>query len=133
MSTPLHATEMRLRIAPDAAALVVVRRVAGALAVALGFDDSDVADLRLAVTEVCASFIAARPDPGPATLLDVYAALGGDQLQITVCDPASLPPGPGTGPPLPLLAALTESLELSGMTGGGMEVRMTFAAPAVAG
>jgi hypothetical protein len=129
VSSPLRQTELRLRIAPDAEALVVVRRVTGALAVALGLDDSGVADLRLAVTEVCASFIAARPDPGPLALLDVSTTLTDSGLQVTVRDPASAPPGPGTGPPLPLLAALTESLELSGMAGGGMEVRMTFATP----
>ena len=41
--------------------------------------------------------------------------------------PAAPPPGPGTGPPLPLLAALAETVELRNVSGGGMEVRMAFA------
>lgn len=130
MSGPLDATRLELSVAADPAALVVVRRLTGALALALGFEDSGVADLRLAVTEVCSSFIAARPEGGPAVSLRIVAALDGAALEVTVLDPASAPPGPGTGPPLPLLAALTDGLELSGASGRGMEVRMTFATPA---
>lgn len=128
MNGPLGQTRLELTVAADAAALVVVRRLTGALALALGFDDSGVADLRLAVTEVCSSFVAARPDAGPAVGLRILAAPAGSGLEVSVLDPASPPPGPGTGPPLPLLAALTEELELSAAPGGGMEVRMTFAA-----
>lgn len=129
--SPWVATELELRVAATPAALTVVRRVTGGLAVALGFDDSEVADLRLAVTEVCASFIAARPEhDGPDEQLHVTADLLPDALRMCVRDPASPPLGPGTGPPLALLAALTRTLELHGVPGGGMEVRMTFAAPA---
>lgn len=129
MTGPLDATRLELHVAADAAALVVVRRLTGSLAVALGLDEADVADLRLAVTEVCASFIAARPEDGPAVGLRISAAPRAGHLEVSVLDPASAPPGPGTGPPLALLAALTQGLELRGASGGGMEVRMTFAAP----
>ncbi len=128
MSGPLDATRLELAVAADPAALLVVRRLTGSLALALGLDEGDVADLRLAVTEVCSSFIAARPEGGPAVGLKITAALRDGRLEVSVLDPASPPPGPGTGPPLALLAALTEGLELRGATGGGMEVRMTFAA-----
>lgn len=129
MTGPLGATHMELSVAADPAALLVVRRLTGALALALGLDEADVADLRLAVTEVCSSFIAARPEDGPAAGLRITAALRAGRLEISVLDPASAPPGPGTGPPLALLSALTDGLELRGAPGGGMEVRMTFAAP----
>ena len=129
MTGPLDATRLELHVAADAAALVVVRRLTGALAAALGLDEADVADLRLAVTEVCSSFIAARPEDGPTVGLNITAAPRAGHLEVSVLDPASAPPGPGTGPPLALLAALTTGLELGGAPGGGMEVRMTFAAP----
>ncbi len=133
MNGPLEATRLELTVAANAAALLVVRRITGALALALGLDDSGVADLRLAVTEVCSSFIAARAEDGPVVGLKITAAPRAGRLEVTVLDPASAPPGPGTGPPLALLAALTEGLELRGASGGGMEVRMTFAAPPPAG
>ncbi|MBA2347371.1 MAG: ATP-binding protein [Solirubrobacterales bacterium] len=128
MTGALRATRFELTVAADPAALSVVRRVTGAFSLSLGLEDSDVADLRLAVTEVCSSFIAARPDPNPPAGLRIRASVSGNALEVSVLDPASPPPGPGTGPPLPLLAALTRDLELRGAPGGGMEVRMTFAA-----
>ena len=69
----------------------------------------------------------ARPD-GAARRhgLHVAATLTEGALRVCVIDPASPPPGPGTGPPLPLLAAVTDGVELRNVPGGGMEVQMTF-------
>lgn len=123
----LGETELAIDVAADPAALVVVRHVCGGMATALGFDASKASDLRLAVTEVCASFVRARPEDGPRRHgLHVAATLVEGGLRVCVTDPASPPPGPGTGPPLPLLAAITDGVELRKVPGGGMEVQMSF-------
>lgn len=126
----LARTALELEVAADPASLAVVRHVAGGLATALGFDPSGVADLRLAVTEVCASFVRARPPHREDRCLEVRAALGAGGLHVRVLDPISPPPGPGTGPPMPLLSVLARQVELRHAAGGGMEVELTFVLPA---
>ena len=115
---------MRLVVAADPDALAGIRHALGGVAGALGMDPAQIADLRLALTEVCST--AARRD-SDAEDLEVDAQLDGDRLRVTVRDGLALVPGAGPdGFPLPLVAALTDTLELR-RTPAGSEVVMTFA------
>jgi anti-sigma regulatory factor (Ser/Thr protein kinase) len=86
-------------------------------------------DIKLAVTEACTNVVIhAYPDTeGP---MEVRAALGDELLTIIVRDegrgvvPRADSPGLGLG--LPLIATLTESLELGTGDDDATEVRMTF-------
>jgi serine/threonine-protein kinase RsbW len=86
-------------------------------------------DIKLAVTEACTNVVIhAYPDgEGP---MEVRAALGETELSVVVRDegrgvvPRADSPGLGLG--LPLIATLTESLELGTGDDDATEVRMTF-------
>lgn len=104
--------DLRLAVPADAAALGVVRHAVGGIAAALGMDPAGVADVRLAVTEVCSSAI--RRADGHGTL-DVACDLDGAALRVTIRDEdaaAAGPESPADTLPLPLVAAITESIEL---------------------
>ena len=117
----------------------VVRQALAGMADALDFDASVLADMKMAVTEACTNVVvhAYEEDSG---VLEVEMLADEAGLTIVVRDhgsgiqprPArSEPPALGLG--LPLIAALSDSFELRGSAGQGTEVRMTFAAPGVAG
>jgi anti-sigma regulatory factor (Ser/Thr protein kinase) len=121
--------DLRLGVPADAAALSVVRHAAGGVAVALGMGPADVADVRLAVTEVCSTAI--RRVEGNGTL-EVACGLDGAALRVTVRDEGArgAQESPAEGLPLPLVAALTETIELRRLKAphaAGTEVTMTFA------
>jgi anti-sigma regulatory factor (Ser/Thr protein kinase) len=109
--------------------VAVVRHAFGGLGEAVGVPEQLLSDIKLAVTEACTNVVIhAYPDgEGP---MEVQAALGDEQLSIVVRDegrgvvPRADSPGLGLG--LPLIATLTESLELGTGDGETTEVRMTF-------
>jgi anti-sigma regulatory factor (Ser/Thr protein kinase) len=119
------AFELRLVFPADPNALAGIRHALGGIAGALGVGPAGIADVRLALTEVCSAAI--RGDDGDGEL-EVRAALRDGALQVVVADGMELAPGSGAqaGFPLPLVAALTETLELRRVRGGS-EVVMTFA------
>jgi serine/threonine-protein kinase RsbW len=109
--------------------VAVVRHAFGGLGEALDVPEQLLSDIKLAVTEACTNVVIhAYPDgEGP---MEVRAALGEEELSIVVRDegrgvvPRADSPGLGLG--LPLIATLTESLELGTGDDNATEVRMTF-------
>lgn len=122
------AFSLELRVQADPDALAGIRHALGGMAGALGMDPAGIADLRLALTEVCSVAVRRATDGGTQHELGVRAELDGERLRVTIADGPELTPGAGgpEGFPLPLVAALTETLELR-RTPGGAEVVMTFA------
>ena len=120
--------ELSLYASPENVA--VVRHVLGGVADALDLSPDALADVRLAVSEACANAVVhAYPDGAPG-LLDLELSARPGELEIVVRDHgAGMMPradSPGFGVGLPLIASLTESLELSTRDDGGTEVRMSF-------
>ena len=122
--------DLKLTIPARAENVAVVRHAVGGLGEALELDEQTISDVKLALTEACTnSVVHAYPDAeGP---LEVEAYVGTDQLVFVVRDeghgivPRTDSPGLGLG--LPLIATLTESLELGRNSDDHTEVRMTFA------
>src|SRR4051812_23413339 len=109
--------------------VAVVRHAFGGLGEALAVPEQLLSDIKLAVTEACTNVVIhAYPDgEGP---MEVCAALGETELSVVVRDrgrgvvPRADSPGLGLG--LPLIATLTESLELGKDERDRTEVRMSF-------
>lgn len=121
--------ELSLPASPENVA--VVRHVLGGLADALDLSPDLLADVRLAVSEACANAVVHAYPEGSPGLLDVEVSAGATQLEIVVRDHGSgmMPraDSPGFGVGLPLIASVTDVLELTGRDDGGTEVRMSFA------
>jgi serine/threonine-protein kinase RsbW len=126
MSSP---PDLVLSLPARAENVAVVRHAFGGLGEALEVPDQLLSDIKLAVTEACTNVVIhAYPDgEGP---MEVRAALGEEELSVVVRDegrgvvPRADSPGLGLG--LPLIATLTESLELGTGDDDATEVRMTF-------
>ena len=109
--------------------VAVVRHAFGGLGEALEMPEQLLSDIKLAVTEACTNVVIhAYPESeGP---MEVRAILGKEHLSVVVRDegrgvvPRADSPGLGLG--LPLIATLTESLELGTGADDATEVRMTF-------
>jgi anti-sigma regulatory factor (Ser/Thr protein kinase) len=128
---------MELALPARAENIAVVRHAFGALGEALAIDQEVVSDIRLAVTEACTNVVVhAYPDDceGP---LEVLATLRDDELTVLVRDEGPgivpRPDSPGLGLGLPLIASLSEAMQLGRDKDGRTEVRMTFSlSPAAA-
>jgi anti-sigma regulatory factor (Ser/Thr protein kinase) len=126
MSAP---PDLVLSLPARAENVAVVRHAFGGLGEALAVPEQLLSDIKLAVTEACTNVVIhAYPDSeGP---MEVRAVLGEEELSIIVRDegrgvvPRADSPGLGLG--LPLIATLTESLELGTGDDDATEVRMTF-------
>ncbi len=109
--------------------VAVVRHAFGGLAEALDVPEQLLSDIKLAVTEACTNVVI-HAYPDDEGLMEVQAAFGDDVLSVVVRDegrgvvPRADSPGLGLG--LPLIATLTESLELGTGDDDATEVRMTF-------
>jgi serine/threonine-protein kinase RsbW len=123
-------SDVRLTLPARPENVAVVRHVLGAFAEALQLPDSVIEDMRLAVTEACTNVVRhayADGQPGPVEILIRPA---GDVLQVVVTDkgrglgPSADSSGPGLG--LPLIAALTHSLEIEPAAPSGSRLRMSF-------
>ncbi len=111
--------------------VAVVRHTLGSLGEVLDLDDQKLSDVKLAITEACTNVVVhAYPErEGP---MEVQAYLEGrHRLTVVVRDggrgiaPRSDSPGLGLG--LPLMATLSDSLELGrDESAERTEVRMTF-------
>jgi anti-sigma regulatory factor (Ser/Thr protein kinase) len=109
--------------------VAVVRHAFGGLGEALSMPEQLLSDVKLAVTEACTNVVihAYADAEGP---MEIRAALGDSELSVVVRDegrgvvPRADSPGLGLG--LPLIATLTESLELGTGEDDATEVRMTF-------
>ncbi len=123
------APDLVLSLPARAENVAVVRHAFGGLGEALAVSEQLLSDIKLAVTEACTNVVIhAYPETeGP---MEIRAALGDEELSVIVRDegrgvvPRADSPGLGLG--LPLIATLTESLELGTGDDNATEVRMTF-------
>ncbi len=125
----IGAPDLVLILPARAENVAVVRHAFGGLGDALDIDDQVLADVKLAVTEACTNVVVhAYPDgEGP---MEVAAAIRDGRLAIAVRDDGRgmlpRPDSPGLGLGLPLIATLSETLELGRGEDDRTEVRMTF-------
>ncbi len=124
------ASDVRLTLPARPENVAVVRHVLGAFAEALRLPDPVIEDMRLAVTEACTNVVRhayADGEPGP---VEILIRPIDDVLQVVVSDqgrglsPSDDTAGPGLG--LPLIAALTHSLEIEQAPRTGSRLRMSF-------
>jgi serine/threonine-protein kinase RsbW len=128
--TASGASDVRLTLPARPENVAVVRHVLGAFAEALLLPDPVIEDMRLAVTEACTNVVRhayADGEPGP---VEILIRPVDDTLQVIVSDegrglgPSEDSSGPGLG--LPLIAALTHSLEIEPAGNAGSRLRMSF-------
>lgn len=109
--------------------VAVVRHAFGGLGDALDIDDQVLADVKLAVTEACTNVVV-HAYPGGEGPMEIAAAILDGRLAIAVRDEGRgmlpRPDSPGLGLGLPLIATLSETLELGRGEDDRTEVRMTF-------
>jgi serine/threonine-protein kinase RsbW len=135
---PARDSDIRLTLPARPENVAVVRHVLGALGEALRLPDPVVEDMRLAVTEACTNVVRHAYEGGDGTI-DVIVRPMGEELEVVVADagrgigPSPDTAGPGLG--LPLIAALTDHLEIERRRDQGSRLIMRFlrsrAAPAM--
>lgn len=126
---PKSMADVQLTLPARAENVAVVRHALGGLGEALDLDPQILSDMKLAVTEACTNVVvhAYGEREGP---MEVSATVDGTTLRVTVRDeglgivPRADSPGLGLG--LPLIATLTESLELGKADDDRTEVAMVF-------
>lgn len=128
--TPPDLPDLELSLPASPENVAVVRHVLGGIADALDIEPGQLADVRLAVSEACANAVVHAYPEGAPGLLDFELSSRADRLEIVVRDhgcgmmPRTDSPGFGVG--LPLIASVTDGLELANRDDGGTEVRMSF-------
>jgi serine/threonine-protein kinase RsbW len=129
----MTARELRLILPATAENVLVVRQAIAGVAEAMGLGGERIADLKTVVTEACNNVVlhAYDDEPGP---LEVTAAPGDGELEVVVADhghgfkPRANEAGDATlGLGLPLIAALSDSFEISGRAGQGTSTKIRFA------
>jgi serine/threonine-protein kinase RsbW len=124
-----HAT-LTLAAVPENVA--IVRHVVSGLGDALQFDAEKTDDLRLAVSEACTNAVIHAYTGRDDGVMEIEAMVEPPLLHVLVRDRGrGLRPrldSPGLGMGLPLIASLSESLELTTID-GATEVRMAFVIP----
>ena len=125
-------TQLTLPARPESVALA--RAAVSELGRELAFSDRRVGDLRVVVTEACMN-AAVHAYDGPGGEFHVEAESSGDGIDVTVSDNGGgIKPHPAIGSPSPsarlgllLMAALSESVEISSPPSGGTRIRVTMA------
>lgn len=121
--------DVQLILPARAENVAVVRHALGGLGEALDLDPQTLSDMKLAVTEACTNVVVHAYGDGEGPM-EVSATVDGPTLRVTVRDeglgivPRADSPGLGLG--LPLIATLTESLELGKADDDRTEVAMVF-------
>lgn len=112
----------------------VVRHVFAGVGDVLGMDSSSLGRLRLALSEACTNVVVHAYEAGNQGTLEVDAFVDDRLLNVVVRDHGAgvrpRPDSPGLGMGLPLIAAVTDEVEIVGNERLGNEVRMTFLLPA---
>jgi anti-sigma regulatory factor (Ser/Thr protein kinase) len=123
-----HESDIRLTLPARPENIAVVRSVLGALAESLGLPRAVTEDMQLAVTEACSNVVRhAYEDNGT---IDLVIRPRGEAIEVVVADegrgigPSPDTSGPGLG--LPLIAALTDSLEIEHTPRRGSRLIMKF-------
>lgn len=123
------ASDLELTLPARPENVAVARHAIGGFADVLDVPDQTLADVKLAVTEACTNVVV-HAYPGGEGPMGLRATVVDDLLRVVVVDegrgmlPRADSPGLGLG--LPLIATLTESLELGTGDDEETEVRMTF-------
>jgi serine/threonine-protein kinase RsbW len=122
--------DVQLTLPARAENVAVVRHALGGLGEALALHPQTLSDVKLAVTEACTNVVVhAYGDDGDGPM-EVAATVDGDALRVTVRDEGRgivpRPDSPGLGLGLPLIATLTETLELGKTPDDRTEVTMVF-------
>jgi len=127
------APDVRLTMPARPEGVAVVRQALAGMADALDFDATELADMKMAVSEACTNVVVHAYEDSDG-VLEVDMMSTEDRLTIRVRDygsgihpqphPSRDVPALGLG--LPLIAALSDAFELKGSAGHGTEVRMTF-------
>jgi serine/threonine-protein kinase RsbW len=108
-----------------------IRHAVVELAMRCGAEEHVCTDLALAVGEACANVVVHAYPPGDIGPLVVHAEIHGEDIIISVIDQGQgmtpRPDSPGLGLGLPLIANLSDNLELrDGPDGQGTELVMSF-------
>jgi anti-sigma regulatory factor (Ser/Thr protein kinase) len=124
--------DIELTLPARAENVAVVRHALGGLGEALDLDPQLLSDVKLAVTEACTNVVVHAYSGGDGPM-QVAAEVGTDgKLMVVVRDEGRgivpRPDSPGLGLGLPLIATLTETLELGKDERDRTEVRMAFRA-----
>src|SRR3954447_12676059 len=121
--------DIELTLPARAENVAVVRHAIGGLGEALDLDPQTLSDVKLAVTEACTNVVVHAYD-GADGPMQVAADISPEMLAVVVRDEGRgivpRPDSPGLGLGLPLIATLTESLELGKDADERTEVRMSF-------
>jgi anti-sigma regulatory factor (Ser/Thr protein kinase) len=130
------ARELRLTLPATAENVIVVRQAVAGLGEALGLSAPRIADLKTAISEACNNVVlhAYEGEPGP---LEVTAEPRSGELEVQVADegrgfrPRAHEGAESLGLGLPLIAALSDSFEISGGAGQGSRttIRFSYEAP----
>ncbi len=127
----MTAAGFELALPATAENVIVVRQAISGVAEALGLGASRLADLKTVVTEACNNVVlhAYDGEPGP---LNVIAEPGDEELVVQVADeghgfrPRASEGDASLGLGLPLIAALSDSFEISGGAGQGSQTTIRF-------
>jgi anti-sigma regulatory factor (Ser/Thr protein kinase) len=121
--------DVQLTLPARAENVAVVRHALGGLGEALALHPQTLSDVKLAVTEACTNVVVHAYGDGEGSM-EVAASVDGDALRVTVRDEGMgivpRPDSPGLGLGRPLIATLTESLELGKAPDDRTEVTMVF-------
>jgi anti-sigma regulatory factor (Ser/Thr protein kinase) len=121
--------DVQLTLPARAENVAVVRHALGGLGEALALDPQTLSDVKLAVTEACTNVVVHAYGHGDGPM-EVAASVDDDVLRVVVRDEGlgilPRPDSPGLGLGLPLIATLTESLELGKGDDDRTEVTMVF-------
>jgi serine/threonine-protein kinase RsbW len=125
-----NSSDVRLTLPARPENVAVIRHVLGAFAEALALPAELVEDMRLAITEACTNVVRHAYHDGEDGPIDVVIRPGSDRLELIVADrgrgigPSPDVSGPGLG--LPLIAALTDSLEFERGPRRGSRLAMSW-------
>lgn len=124
-----EAPDLEISLPARAENVGVIRHVLGGVGDALALHPEVLADIKLAVSEACSNVVV-HAYVADAGLLDLELTRHDGLLEVVVRDHGKgmspRPDSPGLGVGLPLIASLTEALELVNRSDGGTEVRMSF-------
>ncbi len=123
--------ELRLTLPATAENVIVVRQAVAGLGEALGLPASRIADLKTVVSEACNNVVlhAYEGEPGP---LEVTARPRSGDLEVQITDqgrgfrPRANEGDPSLGIGIPLIAALSDSFEISAGVGQGSRTTIRF-------
>ena len=123
--------ELRLTLPATAENVIVVRQAVAGVGEALDLSGARIADLKTVVSEACNNVVlhAYEGEPGP---LEVVAEPRSNELEVQVSDqgkgfrPRANDGDSSLGLGLPLIAALSDSFEISGGAGHGSRTTIRF-------